>query len=274
MNDKYTPLVSIIIAVYNGANTLQHCLDSITQQTYQKKELIIIDGGSTDATIDLLNEYDEHISYWISEPDSGIYNAWNKGLAKTNGDWVCFLGADDYLWNSHVLDNMVQSLIELPKDIRVAYGQVMLVNNNRENLHAYGEPWNEVKSRFRQLMSIPHPGAMHRSSLFQELGRYNESFRIAGDYELLLRELKTRDAYFIPNIIIVAMMQGGFSSDPAYSLSSLREMRYAQKIHGQRFPGLIWLLAITRVYIRLLLSWILKEKLTNKIVEIYRRIKH
>ena len=265
MNDKSKPLVSIIIAVYNGANTLQYCLDSITQQTYQNKELIIIDGGSSDEMVDLLNVNNEHINYWISEPDKGIYNAWNKGLAQAKGDWICFLGADDYFWDSHVLDNIAKSLIALPKDIRVAYGQVMLVNNNRENLYAIGEPWSKVKIRFRQLMSIPHPGAMHRSNLFQELGQYDESFRIAGDYELLLRELKTNDAYFIPNIITVAMKEGGFSSDPAYGLLSMREIRSAQKIHGQRFPGLVWLLAAIRVYIRLLLSWILKEKLTNKV---------
>ena len=95
MNDKCTPLVSIIIAVYNGANTLQDCLDSIKQQTYQNIELIIIDGGSTDATIDVLNEYDAQISYWISEPDDGIYNAWNKGVVQAKGEWICFLGADE-----------------------------------------------------------------------------------------------------------------------------------------------------------------------------------
>jgi len=253
------PLISIIVAVFNGAKTLQKCIDSVARQTYKNKELIIIDGGSKDGTVDLLEENHEKISCWISEPDRGIYNAWNKGLMQAKGEWICFLGADDYFWDAHVLEHIGEFLVKLPLDIRVAYGQIMLVNNNSESLYTIGKPWEKVKARFMQLMSIPHPGAMHRSSMFKELGQYDESFRIAGDYELLLRELKSNNACYIPNLITVAMTQGGISSDPANSLLVMREMRRAQKMHGQQFPGWIWLIVIARVYVRLLLSWVFKK---------------
>lgn len=265
------PLISIIVAVYNGANTLQKCIDSVAQQTYANRELIIIDGGSKDVTVELLKENQEAIDYWISESDRGIYNAWNKGLTQARGDWICFLGADDYFWDAQVLENMVETLQKLPPEIRVAYGQVMLVDSNRDSLHAIGEPWDGIKSRFKQIMSIPHPGVMHRSGVFQQHGQFDETFRIAADYELLLREFKKNDACFIPGLVTVGMMQGGISSDPANSLLAMQEIRRAQRMHGQRLPGWIWLSATARVYARMLLRRLFGEGLTKHALELYRR---
>jgi glycosyltransferase involved in cell wall biosynthesis len=130
MNCETAPLISVIVAIYNGKATLQQCIDSVAQQTYVTKELIIIDGGSTDGTVDLLKANSGQISYWISEPDHGIYNAWNKGLAKAKGEWICFLGADDFFWDAQVLERMAAQLIMIPPDIRVAYSQIMLLNND------------------------------------------------------------------------------------------------------------------------------------------------
>ena len=272
MNRKSTPLISIIVAVFNGAKTLQQCIDSVAQQTYAKKELIIIDGGSKDGTVDLLEANQQQISYWISEPDRGIYNAWNKGLSQAKGDWICFLGADDYLLNAQVLEKMAAALEQLSAEIHVAYGQVMLLSNEGESLFAVGEPWLTIKDRFKQVMCIPHQGVMHRRSLFEQNGKFDESFRIAGDYELLLRELKKGDAIFIPDLITTGMRQGGISSDPENTLVTMREIRLAQQIHGQRLPGLIWLAAMARVYVRLLLWRILGEGVTRKVLDLYRRM--
>src|SRR5690348_14220883 len=97
------PRVSLIIAVYNGASTIVKCLNSVAAQTYGSRELIVIDGGSTDGTVDILRCNADQLSYWISEPDTGVYNAWNKGLARARGEWIAFLGADDYLWTPDAL---------------------------------------------------------------------------------------------------------------------------------------------------------------------------
>ncbi len=266
------PLISIIVAVFNGAKTLQQCIDSVAQQTYPNKELIIIDGGSKDGTVDLLVANLEQISYWISEPDKGIYSAWNKGLSQAKGDWVCFLGADDYFWDAQVLERMAELLEKLPPDIRVAYSQIMLLNNDGEALYPIGEPWGKIKERFKQVMCIPHQGVMHRRSMFEQNGKFDESFRIAGDYELLMRELKTGDAVFTPDLITTGMRQGGISSDPENTLVTMREIRRAQKMHGQQWPGWIWFAAMTRVYVRFFLWRILGENLTRKALDAYRRI--
>jgi glycosyltransferase involved in cell wall biosynthesis len=262
--------ISLIIAVFNGAKTLQQCLDSVVSQSYSNVELIIIDGGSTDGTVDLIKENQESISYWISEPDLGIYNAWNKGLEKATGDWICFLGADDYFWNDRVLAQMANSLKVLPNDVRVAYGQIMLINQDGLDLYAVGDPWEEVRNRFKQVMCIPHPGLMHHRSLFRVHGRFDESFRIAGDYELLLRELKSADAVFVPDLILTGMRQGGISSNPKNSIKTLLEARRAQRMHGQKLPGWIWMSAILRVYLRLILWKVLSESAAKKALDIAR----
>ena len=272
MNNQPAPVITVIVAVFNGSKTLQQCIDSVAQQSYPKKELIIIDGCSTDSTVDLLKANSAKVSYWVSETDNGIYNAWNKGLSQAHGDWICFLGADDYFWDQQVLERMSEQLALIPPDIRVAYGKIMLLTSDGANLYAVGEPWGKVKERFKHEMSIPHPGLMHRHSLFEVRGKFDESFRIVGDYELLLRELKTGEAAFIPGIVVTGMRQGGISSNPEHSLTLLHEVRRAQVTHGQNLPGRIWLMAVVRVYIRLLLWRVFGEKLTRKALDVGRYI--
>lgn len=267
------PRISIIVAVYNGVATLQQCIDSVTQQIYQNKELIIIDGGSRDGTVDLLRANNEHIEYWVSEPDRGIFDAWNKGLEQASGEWICFLGADDYLWTKAVLEQMAAALQKIPADVLLAYAQIMLVNQNDEPLYPVGREWAEVKSRFMQGLCLPHQGVMHRRILFERHGNFDDSFRIGGDYELMLRELKTKDAKFIPGFIMTAMRQGGLSSNPEFSIEAMRDVRRGLKMHGKAFPGFLWLAAMVSIYIRLLLWRLVGGRMARKFLDFGRKIK-
>ena len=250
MSDEGRPLLSVLVAAYNSGATLQQCLDSVISQTYGNVELIVIDGGSSDGSVEVLRANSRHIAYCVSEPDRGIYHAWNKALAQAKGEWICFLGSDDYLWDEQVLARVASKLTQVPDDINVAYSQVNLVGVGGELLYPIGEPWMQLKERFKQLMCIPHPSVLHRRRLFREHGVFDESFRIAGDYELLLRELESRDAFFMPDIVFSAMRQGGISSALGNTLSALREVRAAQRKNGLRWPGRIWLLALVRAYLR------------------------
>ncbi len=267
------PTITVVVATHNNMETVQQCIDSVALQTYPDKELIIIDGGSTDGTVDLLKANQQVIAYWVSEPDRGIYHAWNKGLTRAGGDWICFLGADDHFWDRYVLTKMAEELAKLPVEIRVAYGQIMLLSGAGEGLYAIGEPWERLKQRFLKSMCIPHPGMMHRRSLFEQHGGFDESFRIAGDYELLLRELKTTDAAFIPSLVTVGMRQGrGESSHPTATLRVLQETRRAQRMHGQRLPSRSWLFSVTKVYLRLLLWHVFGEPIARKTLDFGRRL--
>ncbi|MDH4082702.1 MAG: glycosyltransferase [Nitrospira sp.] len=267
-----SPLISIIIATYNSKATLQQCIDSVAQQTYPHKELIIIDGGSKDGTVELLGANNQVISYWISQPDRGIYSAWNKALRMVHGDWICFLGADDFFWDDHVLTRMSERLKALSPSIRVVYGQNMLVNDRGENLYSMGASWQTVKGKFQTSMCLPHPGMMHHRSLFEQHGTFDESFRIAGDYEMLLRELKQADALFIPNLIIAGVRQGGISSNPHAALDVLTESRRAQRMHGQKYPSLLWLQSLIKVYARFVVWRVFGERVARRALDLGRQI--
>lgn len=267
------PSISVIVAVLNGRTTLQECIDSVTRQTYPHKELILIDGGSKDGTVELLETNSNKFSYWISEADRGIYNAWNKGLAQARGEWICFLGADDYFWDVTVLERMVAHLKTLPMNIRVAYGQIIRINDDGQMSQPMGESWVQVRKSFQQYMCIPHIGTMHRRTLFEQHGTFNESFRIVGDYELLLRELKTGDAVFIPDIITVAQRLGGMSTNLANKFKIYREILYAQRMHGQRLPGKHLLKVMTRDCLQLLLWKLIGDQLARKLRDLRRRFK-
>lgn len=266
------PTLTIVIATFNAEKTLQKCIDSFVIQTYCNKQLIVIDGASTDNTLSIIKANQSHISFYLSEPDNGIYSAWNKALKHATGDWICFLGADDYFYNERVLAEICANLGGLAPKIRVVYAQVMLIDALGEPIFAVGENWQKAGKLFPKLMSIPHPGTMHHKSLFADYGEFDESFKIAGDYEFLLRELKTAPAHFIPNLITVCMQVGGISSNPVNTIKQLKEVRRAQKKHGDYWPSLDWLMACSRPYIRVALFKIIGEKSARRILDYFRSL--
>lgn len=244
------PLITIIVAVKNGEETIQRCIDSVCRQTHDNKELIVIDGASTDATVDIIRQNSAHISYWESEKDDGVYHAWNKALDHAHGEWICFLGADDFFWDDDCLFQMCLHLNKTYPNTRVVYGKVHVVSVSGTILYSIGSPWAEMKKKFYQINCLPHPGLMHHHSIFYDYGKYDDSFMIAGDYELLLRELQKHDARFVP-LTMVGMQHGGMSTFADNSIKGLQEMRKALKMHGVHFPGIHWTLGIFKAFMML-----------------------
>jgi glycosyltransferase involved in cell wall biosynthesis len=257
----YAPLITIIVSVLNGAGTLQRCIDSVTRQTYPHRELVIVDGGSTDASAEIMQKNNAQLGFWLSEPDRGIYDAWNKGLLHARGEWICFLGVDDYFWSNDVLERMVPQLNEVTPAISLVYGQVAVVNRNGEEVSRVGPSWASARTVLPQIMCIPHTGLMHHRSIFERWGNFDPSFRIAGDYEFLLRFLPKEDAFFVPGLVVAGMGHGGVSSDPAGSLRMLLEFRRAQLMHGGGSPGRHWVIAYAKAHIRVWLWRMLGRRL-------------
>jgi glycosyltransferase involved in cell wall biosynthesis len=257
--------------VFNAARTIARCIDSIAAQTYLSHELIIIDGGSTDGTIEILQQKSSQISYWVSEPDSGVYSAWNKGLKHASGEWIGFLGADDYLWTNDALEYLVQQCDKVFPRIRIVYGCVGFVSERGEVLEVFGRPWEEIRDLFRSRMVIPHPAVLCHRSLFEQHGLFDESFRISGDYEWLLRELKEGDALFVSGPMVVGMQAGGMSSRASLAFKVLREGELAQSRHGLK-PGFFarsW--AYSKAYVRVGVSSLLGEQLGEGVVNRLRQ---
>lgn len=271
MNMQRRPIISIIVATFNAAKTLPQCLDSIKQQTYQNKELIIIDGASSDTTVNIVNCNKEHISYFISEPDTGIYDAWNKALGKATGDWIVFLGADDVLWDHDVLSNICNSLSSLDKNLKLAYARVAILNTKMDLICIAGESWKIAKPKLKVGMSIPHQGLFYRRSWFEQYGVFDSQYKIVGDYENLLRGLSNETAMFLPDYICTGMVQGGISSEPKNAIKILKEIRSAQCKHFRFFPISQYLFSLMRIYIRLLLQKILSVDKTYKLLDLGRK---
>jgi glycosyltransferase involved in cell wall biosynthesis len=271
-NDKYlpSPVISIVTATFNAETCLPKLMGSLQDQSSKGYEWIVIDGASHDGTLEMLESNRNLVTVLNSEPDRGIYDAWNKGVCRARGEWLYFLGADDFLWGPDAIERAVSYLLNIPKNITIAYAQIMLVNASGKDISTAGKDWPEVKDRFKQIMCIPHQGVFHRRSLF-EGGEFDASFRIAGDYEFLLRDLKKNDAVFIPEII-AGMRQGGVSSKPENAIKALKEIRRAQKMHGFKLPGLVWIAALVRAYVRTWAWKILGERHVVRILDAYRRM--
>lgn len=269
-NRDNEPFISVVVAVSNAVESLGRCIDSVAGQTYPHKELIVIDGGSVDGTKDVIESHAHRIAHWESERDRGIYHAWNKALKVVRGDWVYFLGADDYFIDEQVLARVAPCLKGGATNARILYGRVDLVRRDGSVIGTFGEPWS--RSKFFQLMSLHHQGVFHHRSLFLERGCFNEEFRIAGDYELLLRELKSHDPVFISDVTIAAMQFGGMSSDGRLALETLREIKRARDINGVTMIAPLWRWAFMKAYARRILSRLFGQTWTKAMVNGYRRV--
>jgi len=273
MCNRSVPFISVIVAVYNGKATLQQCIDSVVLQTYPNKELIIIDGGSTDGTIDLLETNSRLISHWISEPDRGIYSAWNKGLAQAKGDWVCFLGADDWFCDSEVLAKVAHSLERVHSAHEIVYGQVKMVNAAGGEVDKLGVPWEQIRESFNEgTYCLPTPAIFHRRNIFTKYGYFDEDFKIAGDYELQLRVLRSGNPLFLDGVMVSNMQQGGISSRPDSAVISLREIVKAKQHNNLPSWTVRLSIAFAKAYLRSIMWKLLGRKLTSLLLDAGRRI--
>jgi len=267
------PLISVIVAVYNGAKTLQRCIDSVSGQTYPNKELIIIDGGSTDGTVEIIRSNQDKVTYWISEPDSGIYNAWNKALYHASGYWICFLGSDDYLWKNSVFGEITPHLIKAEsRDIRMVYGQVARVTGNADICCVDGYSWDYTWRGMiiDGICAFTHQGMFHHRSLFELYGRFDESFKIAGDYELLIRAFKEGgDAIFTNGLIVAGMQTGGITSN---CTKLVKETARARKNNRLRVITIPWLISYAWAICHPFLHHMIGEKNVRYLVNFGKRM--
>jgi glycosyltransferase involved in cell wall biosynthesis len=265
------PFFSIVLAVRNGAATLERCLDSVFAQTFQDYELIVIDGASTDGTQDIIARHAERIRYWVSEPDRGIYQAWNKALAQARGTWVFFIGADDRFHDAQVLEHVAGPLAEAEGEYRVVYGEIIRVDAAGKIISRKGAPWPSLRDRFRRYMALPHQGVFHHASLFERRGLFDERYRISGDYELLLRELVGNEALFLERTV-VDMGVGGISDRPEHRGTMYLESYRARRHHGLLSTAEWFKLSVPleRARLRAWLTRRFGERAAHRIVDIYR----
>jgi len=225
------PKISIIISTFNSIDTLQSCLDSIYAQTYANIEIVIADGASTDGTVALLEANANKLGAWKSEPDKGIYDAWNKALDLVSGDWVYFIGGDDVLHAPTSIEHVVNRLSEAPENTLIAYGQILYVDTEGQAVRM-GEPWEKAGPKMRAQMSLPHQGVFHARELFSRFGKFDGTFQIAGDYKLIMQSLRVSTPFFLGEILVADQGAGGKSSLRKNRTAALMEFRNVQAMLG------------------------------------------
>jgi glycosyltransferase involved in cell wall biosynthesis len=265
------PLITVITAVLNGAAHLEQCIRSVAGQTYPLVEFIVIDGGSTDGSLDIMRKHEQSIAYWISEPDLGIYDALNKGLRVATGDWICVIGSDDYLVGDTVLETFAARLAECDPEIKLAYGSVAM-QDGEDTLCLVGPPWAQAKRALRECTAVPYTGLMHRRSWFERYGLYDPSFRIAGDYEMLLRGWPREDALHVPGLTTLAMRIGGISNVSSTAFASLREVDRARAMHDVKPPVLYKRKVLAHTVVRYILQKAWKEDAMWRLKRLRERI--
>ena len=221
-----SPKISIIIATFNAAETLDKCLRSVILQLNEKIELILVDGSSKDSTNEIIESYGSKIAVHISEPDKGIYDAWNKGVKLAHGQWVAFIGADDVLLPNalaHYID-VIEKTPDIDNyDYICACNEYVDMNGDVLNVIGGAPKWNI----YRRRMNAAHVASLHnKKNLFDTLGGYDLSFKICADYELLLRKKDKLKYIFIPNHI-ARMQIGGMS----FSTRAVKETFWIRKKH-------------------------------------------
>lgn len=229
--------ISIIIATYNAEKVLQRCLESIRLQKEKEIELIIIDGKSTDKTLDIIKKYSSIIDILVSESDQGIYDAWNKAINLSKGKWVMFLGADDYL-ASDTLKFYIETTSNTDfEKIDLICSHVMYISSTGTQIKKIGNKFNW--NIFKRTMNVAHVASLHSTNLFKQIGLYNLNYKICADYELLMRKKQNLNCLFIPKVTAY-METGGMS----FSIEALKEARSIKRNTGERS-----LLAINIEYI-------------------------
>lgn len=199
----------MITVCWNSEETIEDTIQSVISQTYSDIEYIVVDGNSTDSTLDILKKYRQHIAHIISEPDEGIYDAMNKGIDAAAGDVIAMLNADDHYAHNSVVSKMVE-IIENDK-LDAAYADLDYVRaEDSDKIVRRWKPGEYKKGSFRLGWVPPHPTFFCRKEICQKYGGYLDSFKIAADFELMLRLMEKYNIKtgYLPEVT-VKMRTGG-----------------------------------------------------------------
>ncbi|MCE6987717.1 glycosyltransferase family 2 protein [Dyadobacter sp. CY323] len=240
--------VSILTVVYNGAATIRHCIESVLKQDYSDIEYIIVDGGSTDGTQEIVQSYGSRITRFISEPDSGIYDAMNKGIQLASGDVIGILNADDYYAFPTVISEMAQVMSSGPFD--GIYGDLEYVDSHetvkRKWISGQYEP-----GAFLNGWMPPHPTFFVKKEAYRNHGQFRLDLGSAADYELMLRFVHKAGVRigYLPKVLVKMRVGGVSNSTLKNRIAANRNDLKAWEINGLR-PRFytLWLKPLRKIW--------------------------
>ena len=252
----FLPLITVITVVFNGVKTLEETIKSVVNQTYPNVEYLIIDGGSTDGTLDIIKKYEDVIDYWVSEPDNGIYDAMNKGIILIFGTWVYFLNSGDLIFNSNVFKDI---LINISNDFDFIYGNVFI-----KPIH--NKIYDGLFSTYKLITkNINHQAIFYKKKLFTQYGFYNTKYYPSADHEFNLKIFKNSKKKYIDHVIAIYNEQGYSSINIDYKF--LNDLGFIVKTNlGLKF----FILFKMRRFLVKLLTLLRINILIKKFIQFYR----
>jgi glycosyltransferase involved in cell wall biosynthesis len=227
------PKFSIITVSYNSAKTISKTIESVIAQNYENIEYIIVDGNSTDETTQIIEKYADDIDEMVSEDDSGIYEAMNKGVSKASGEFILLLNADDRLLTEQTVSQIVRA-IRKDDSADVYLGNVLLYDDASGKASIWNSKKIKPSSIFRG--SVPHPATIYTKYTFEKNGLFNETYQIAGDYEWLLRGVM-KNALRFSNIGVTTAIfyKGGVSTKNSLNQKQNEEKELAKRMYFSNF---------------------------------------
>ena len=240
------PLVSLIVATYNDCNHLMKVMECIQKQDYNNIEIVVIDGGSQDNTLNYLTQLSTQMSHfiWVSEKDKGIYDALNKGLKKASGDIIgcCY----DYFADNHVISRIVETITN--QDVDVVHGDLNYIDANGKVVRK----WRMGEGKIQQGWMPAHPTLYVKRHVYEKYGLYDTSYRISADYDFMVRIFYRyqESIAYIPKVLI-NMEHGGTSTSSLGSYwQGIQEAHRALKTNGVRFPYWVTFRRMIRVFLQ------------------------
>ncbi|MBN2424930.1 MAG: glycosyltransferase [Calditrichaceae bacterium] len=230
---------SIITVCHNAVSTIERTIKSVIGQNYPDFEYIVIDGASTDGTLNILDDYRQKITHLISEKDRGIYSAMNKGIRLANGEIIAFLNSDDFYIDENVLTTVRNRIETSDKHADVYYGNLIIYNKGTGE----GRLWKPglLDRLFLYRGTLPHPAMFYRRNVFDTVGIFDESFVISGDYEWVTRAYFHKQVKFsYINVLPVVFMEGGKSTSPSGSAIAKEEKIKIRNMYYSDFSGKIY----------------------------------
>lgn len=263
-NIEDKPLVTVITIVYNRSKYLAQTIESILSQSYSNVEYILIDGGSTDGTLDIIQKYEHAIDYWVSEPDLGISDAFNKGIVASTGKWLNFMNCADRFASADTIQHFVANIDEKAD---VIFGKANVINSKGKILLTSGRAFDRKK--FSRRMTIPHQSAFHNKHYFQQYGLFDTQLKMAMDYELLLRK-SPLSTVFIDKTISNMLVGGVHESEDYLRLREVRmvKRKYCSGVRTSIIIELDYCHALVRALVKRALNRIGLRRVTLKVRQI------
>ncbi|MCZ7399981.1 MAG: glycosyltransferase family 2 protein [Candidatus Methanoperedens sp.] len=246
MNQK----VSVITVCYNAEEFIEQAINSVLDQTYENIEYLIIDGNSSDNTVSIINKYKDKIHYFLSEPDKGIYEAMNKGIKAASGDILYFLNSDDIFYDKYVVENIVK-MFKLNDEIELLYGPILIKDSFTNE--SFVKTHENISKSFFIYDTICHQGIFFKADTFKKCGLFDDTYKIVGDYEWLLRAFYKYDIkrkYY--RSVIAIFRFGGMSCSKEFSELHAKEWRRAFNKYFNKFEfyKYMFILLIKKILIR------------------------